>query len=165
MSRVGCAILGGFTCLSWFQPSFGSGWKSTPLLGRDIKADRSRVEEFHERMDGILYFTDEAIHEYARLRALLETQGTPISSNDLWIAAQALAEDAVLVSANTREFERVPGLRLEVVSDGAAGQPCACADSLRVRFCAGRSCAPSAPRFADGVHDGVDERPGNETQW
>lgn len=83
------------------------------LLGRDVEADRSRVEEFHERMDGILYLTDEAIHEYARLRALPEAQGTPISSNDVWIAAQALAEDAVLVSANTREFERVPGLRLE----------------------------------------------------
>ena len=89
------------------------GLEKYALLGRDIEADRSRVEEFHDRMEGVLDLTDEAIHEYARLRALLETQGTPISSNDLWIAAQALAEDAVLVSANTREFERVPGLRLE----------------------------------------------------
>lgn len=89
------------------------GLEKYALLGRDIEADRSRVEEFHDRMDGVLDLTGEAIHEYARLRALLETQGTPISSNDLWIAAQALAEDAVLVSANTREFERVPGLRLE----------------------------------------------------
>lgn len=90
-----------------------SGLEKYALPGRDIEADRSRVEEFHDRTDGVLDLTDEAIHEYARLRARLETQGTPISSNDLWIAAQALAEDAVLVSANTREFERVPGLRLE----------------------------------------------------
>lgn len=89
------------------------GLEKYALLGRDIEADRSRVEEFHDRMDGVLDLTDEAIHEYARLRARLETQGTPISSNDLWIAAQALAEDAMLVSANTREFEQVPGLRLE----------------------------------------------------
>ena len=32
---------------------------------------------------------------------------------DLWIAAQALAEDALLVTDNTREFRCVPGLRLE----------------------------------------------------
>ena len=89
------------------------GLEKYALPGREVKADRERVEEFHDRMDGILYLNDDAIHEYARLRALLETQGTPLSSNDLWIAAQALAEDAVLVSANTREFERVPNLRLE----------------------------------------------------
>lgn len=89
------------------------GLEKSALLGREVEADRSRIEEFHDRMDGILYVTDEAIEEYARLRALLETQGMAISPNDTWIAAQALAEDAVLVSANTREFGRVPNLRLE----------------------------------------------------
>lgn len=50
---------------------------------------------------------------YARLRSDLERQGTPIGNMDLLIAAHALAEDATLVSNNTREFERVPGLKLE----------------------------------------------------
>lgn len=89
------------------------GLEKQTLLGRDVEADRSRVEEFHERVDGVLYVTDEAIREYALLRALLENQGAPISPNDTWIAAQALTEDARLVSANTREFVRVPNLRLE----------------------------------------------------
>lgn len=39
--------------------------------------------------------------------------GTPIGANDLWIACHALAEDAVLVTNNVREFERVEGLRLD----------------------------------------------------
>ena len=50
---------------------------------------------------------------YARIRAGLERQGTPIGGNDLWIAAQALALGAVLVTDNVREFSRVPGLTVE----------------------------------------------------
>lgn len=50
---------------------------------------------------------------YARIRAHLEAQGTPIGANELWIAAQALQLGAVLVTDNLREFQRVPGLRLE----------------------------------------------------
>ena len=50
---------------------------------------------------------------YGRIRAGLEAAGTPIGPNDLLIAAHALAVDAVLVTANTREFLRVPGLQVE----------------------------------------------------
>ncbi|WP_431832188.1 PIN domain-containing protein [Corynebacterium appendicis] len=35
-----------------------------------------------------------------------------IGANDIWIAAQALAHDLTLVTANTREFSRVPGLQI-----------------------------------------------------
>jgi tRNA(fMet)-specific endonuclease VapC len=60
------------------------------------------------------------VHHYARIRVFLERQGTPIGGNDLWIAAQALATDAVLVTNNTREFARIAGLALEnwVSEDG-----------------------------------------------
>lgn len=50
---------------------------------------------------------------YAHLRAVLERAGTPIGANDLWIAAQAVATGATLVSDNQREFCRVPGLRVD----------------------------------------------------
>ncbi len=49
---------------------------------------------------------------YGRLRAALESAGTPIGPLDTQIAAQALALDVTLVSHNLREFARVPGLRL-----------------------------------------------------
>jgi tRNA(fMet)-specific endonuclease VapC len=50
---------------------------------------------------------------YGSLRADLEMRGQPIGGNDMWIAAHALAEDAVLVSNNIREFSRITGLKVE----------------------------------------------------
>jgi tRNA(fMet)-specific endonuclease VapC len=46
---------------------------------------------------------------YHRLRAA----GTPIGIHDLQIGCHALALDAVCVTNNTREFERIEGLKLE----------------------------------------------------
>jgi len=51
--------------------------------------------------------------QYGQLRAALESQGNLIGPNDLLIAAHALALGAVLVTDNTREFERVQGLVIE----------------------------------------------------
>ena len=47
------------------------------------------------------------------LRAELERAGTPIGPYDLLIAAQALRSGSTLVTANVREFRRVPGLAVE----------------------------------------------------
>ena len=60
-----------------------------------------------------LPFNDAAASIYADLRAQLELAGTPIGPYDLQIAAIALANNLTLVTHNTREFSRVPGLRLE----------------------------------------------------
>lgn len=49
---------------------------------------------------------------YGLLRAGLEAAGTPIGPLDTQIAAHALSLGVTLVSNNTREFERVPGLLL-----------------------------------------------------
>lgn len=51
--------------------------------------------------------------QYGLVRAHLERQGTPIGANDTWIAAQALAIKAVLVTDNELEFSRVPNLQIE----------------------------------------------------
>jgi tRNA(fMet)-specific endonuclease VapC len=50
---------------------------------------------------------------YAALRADLERKGTPISGNDMLIAAHALTLGATLVTANEREFARIDGLKCE----------------------------------------------------
>lgn len=50
---------------------------------------------------------------YAQIRTALEQAGTPIGGNDLLIAAHALVLDLKVVTANTREFERVPNLNVE----------------------------------------------------
>ena len=62
----------------------------------------------------VVYHTDAALcAHYAAHTTRLKEAGTPIGANDLWIACHALTDDATLVTNNTREFQRVQGLRLE----------------------------------------------------
>jgi tRNA(fMet)-specific endonuclease VapC len=58
-------------------------------------------------------FEDSAALEAAQIRATLEKKGKGIGPYDTLIAGQALALGVRLVTANTREFARVPGLKLE----------------------------------------------------
>ena len=61
----------------------------------------------------VLGLPESAGRHYGRIRAALTAAGTPIGNNDLWIAAHAAADALILVSNNSREFERVPGLQVE----------------------------------------------------
>lgn len=61
----------------------------------------------------VLPFGDTATWHYGEIRAFLERAGMPIGANDLFIAAHARSLDAVLVTNNRREFDRVPGLTVE----------------------------------------------------
>jgi tRNA(fMet)-specific endonuclease VapC len=72
----------------------------------------ARVEELLERIE-VAPLKPAADHAYGSLRAHLERAGTPIGSNDIWIAAHALATDSILVTDNVKEFSRVPGLKIE----------------------------------------------------
>lgn len=58
-------------------------------------------------------FDAEDAGEAGDIRAALERAGTPIGPYDVPIAAQARRRGALLVTANEREFARVPGLRFE----------------------------------------------------
>ncbi len=60
-----------------------------------------------------LPFNDECAEFYGSVRANLAKLGTPIGSNDIQIAAIALANELILVTHNVREFERVDGLKIE----------------------------------------------------
>ena len=61
----------------------------------------------------VLPFDEAALWVYGDLRAELERKGTPIGSLDTMIAAHAISQHSTLVTNNTREFARVPGLALE----------------------------------------------------
>jgi tRNA(fMet)-specific endonuclease VapC len=60
-----------------------------------------------------LPFDDAAAEQYAIIRHTLETAGHTIGPNDLMIAAICLVHRCTVVTANTREFMRVPGLTVE----------------------------------------------------
>ncbi|MBQ9487142.1 MAG: type II toxin-antitoxin system VapC family toxin [Selenomonadaceae bacterium] len=61
----------------------------------------------------VLPFDKLASEEYGKICAYLESQGKPIGSMDMLIAAHALSQSLILVTNNVREFERVPGLTIE----------------------------------------------------
>lgn len=56
------------------------------------------------------YLDSRASEAYGKIRLELEAQGRVIGSNDLWIAAHALALDVTLATNNDREFLRLAGL-------------------------------------------------------
>lgn len=60
-----------------------------------------------------LDFPAGAAKTYGFIRADLERRGLPISGNDMLIAAHAIHANLTLVSDNVKEFERIPGLKLE----------------------------------------------------
>lgn len=84
---------------------YGCARKGSSKLTRQIDAILGSMK--------ILGFEPPADAEYGRIRTELESAGTPIGPNDLLIAAHASATKAVLVTANSREFARVRGLRVE----------------------------------------------------
>ena len=60
-----------------------------------------------------LSFDEQASYQYSLIRTNLELKGQIIGSNDLFISAHAKSLDAVLVTNNTTEFQRVENLKIE----------------------------------------------------
>jgi tRNA(fMet)-specific endonuclease VapC len=61
----------------------------------------------------VIEFDKEDVRQAGEIRACLTTKGLPIGPYDVLIAGQAKARNLTLVTNNTREFERVPGLSTE----------------------------------------------------
>ena len=61
----------------------------------------------------VLDYPGAAALDYAEIRAHLKSRGIMIGGNDLFIAAHARSLGLTLVTNNTREFKRVPGLKVE----------------------------------------------------
>ena len=92
--------------ITWGELCFGAAKSNDPARAQVLLGEFARVV-------GVLDLPAAAGLRYGELRAVLRRAGTPIGNNDLWIAAHALALGVPLVSNNLREFERVPGLKLE----------------------------------------------------
>jgi tRNA(fMet)-specific endonuclease VapC len=75
-------------------------------------ANLALIENLQRRFVS-LPFDDRAAEEYGEIRSFLAAAGTPIGGNDMLIAAIARAQSMTLVTHNTSEFGRVPGLLIE----------------------------------------------------
>jgi tRNA(fMet)-specific endonuclease VapC len=74
--------------------------------------EKKKVQQFLAAIH-VLPFDRAAGDEAARLRHELESAGTKIGPYDVLLAGHALASSLTLITANTREFARIAGLRLE----------------------------------------------------
>lgn len=76
-----------------------------------------RLEKNVARVDGlrfpVLEFDQDDARHAGEIRAQLASKGTPIGPYDVLIAGQARARTLTLVTHNTTEFTRVPGLKVE----------------------------------------------------
>lgn len=97
----------GISVVTWGELRFGA---EKSRRRREVLAI---LDEFASLVPVMAMPTKAAGDRYARIRAALESAGTPIGNNDLWIAAHALAAEITLITNNGREFQRVPGLRVE----------------------------------------------------
>lgn len=76
---------------------------------RDPAAERAKVDRFLAPLQSLDLDTP-AARVYAVVRAGLEAKGIRIEDNDLFIAAIALSRGLKVVTHNTRDFGRIPGL-------------------------------------------------------
>jgi tRNA(fMet)-specific endonuclease VapC len=70
------------------------------------------IEHFVARLD-VLAFEAKAAALYGQVRAELERAGTPCGPHDMQIGGHARSEGLIVVTNNTREFNRMPGVRVE----------------------------------------------------
>ena len=84
---------------------YGATKKDSPRL---LKIVSAFIDNF------VIYdYNKVSAQSYATVRTRLERQEEIIGANDLLIASHTLSMDAILVTNNRREFQRVQGLRVE----------------------------------------------------
>lgn len=84
---------------------YGARKRNSPRLTNNVEAILAAID--------VLPLEEPADQAYGEIRTTLESRGEVIGPNDMLIAAHALSLDMVVVTANRREFSRVPGLRVE----------------------------------------------------
>lgn len=89
-----------FVVLAELRAGFAAGTlgrRNEALLARFLGSPRI----------GVLYPDEQTTHHYATLFAQLRRQGTPIPTNDLWIAAVVLQHDLALLTSDAH-FSSLP---------------------------------------------------------
>jgi tRNA(fMet)-specific endonuclease VapC len=84
---------------------FGALKRGSVRLTRQLETILSAIN--------VLSLEEPADQHYGTIRAFLERKGPTIGPNDMLIAAHALSVDCTVITANRREFSRVPGLKVE----------------------------------------------------
>jgi tRNA(fMet)-specific endonuclease VapC len=111
LARIEDAITSGATLaissIVLFELRYGAAKSARP------ERNAQRIADFLAGPIEVLPFESADAEEAGDIRAALERVGTPIGPYDILVAAQARRRDALLVTANEREFARVPRLKFE----------------------------------------------------
>lgn len=89
-----------FVVIAELRGGFAAGF-----LGKQNEAVLARFVS--EPRVSVLYADDQTTHHYAQIFALLRRKGTPIPTNDLWIAALVIQHDLSLLT-NDAHFSHLP---------------------------------------------------------
>jgi tRNA(fMet)-specific endonuclease VapC len=110
-ARIDAAIASGtvlaISSIVLFELRYGAVKSARP------ERNLQRIADFLAGPIEILPFEPADAEEAGDIRAALEQAGTPIGPYDVLLAGQARRHDALLVTANEREFSRVPRLKFE----------------------------------------------------
>lgn len=96
----------GVSLITWGELLYGAACSQHP------RKTRQSLDELTAMMP-VLFLPENTGEHYGDIRAMLAVAGRPIGANDLWIAAHARAANLTIITNNTRQFERVEGLKLE----------------------------------------------------
>ena len=95
------------SAITYSELRYGAiGKKASPKLN-------SIINDFLECIDGVIAWDKQSVDESTHLKKALSDIGKPISNNDIAIAGNAIANNCILVTNNTKEFKRVKNLKLE----------------------------------------------------
>ena len=86
------------------------------LFGAEKSRQRKKALQLLEKFKTlvpVLSIPENAGKTYGATRASLESKGTSICNNDLWIAAHAKAVTLTIVTNNERDFQGIPGLKVQ----------------------------------------------------
>lgn len=93
--------------ITYAELRFGAiGKKASPKHNRII-------DEFMDRVDAVLAWDTAAADAASIIKKTLGEKGAPIGHNDTLIAGHAISQKSILVTNNTKEFERVDKLKFE----------------------------------------------------
>jgi tRNA(fMet)-specific endonuclease VapC len=98
--------------VTWGELVYGAEHSARPEHNMRV------IEGFAARLEVLPFQAGDAAH-FGQVRAALYRIGKPIGAYDMMIAGHARARGLILVTNNTREFERVPGLQMENWVDGS----------------------------------------------
>ena len=116
MNRSNDAVLEKFKTVGVDEACISAITKSELMYGVEVsprrKKDLAALDAYLVYVD-VLDYPGSAAVDYAQIRADLKKRGKLIGANDMLIAAHARCLGLTLVTNNTREFSRVPGLKIE----------------------------------------------------